>query len=104
VATVKHLKGRHNEAGQTSTEYMLLVSVIVIAVVAAAYAFVPGFTTGVYDLSHDVSDILVKHGSVKGGFGLAANTADSNGNGSVNGAGTTQSGATPAYDPNGGAE
>ena len=36
-----------NEEGQTATEYMLIVSVIVIAVVAAAYVFVPTFKDGV---------------------------------------------------------
>lgn len=47
-----------NEEGQTATEYMLIVSVIVIAVVAAAYVFVPQFQKGVKELSNDVSSIL----------------------------------------------
>ena len=47
-----------DEAGQTATEYMLLVSVVVIAVVAAAYQFVPVFKEGVQNLSHDISTIL----------------------------------------------
>jgi Flp pilus assembly pilin Flp len=46
------------EEGQTATEYMLIISVIVIAVVAAAYMFVPVFQSGVQDLAHDVSTIL----------------------------------------------
>lgn len=37
---------------------MLLVSVVVIAVVAAAYVFVPQFQKGVKELSNDVSTIL----------------------------------------------
>lgn len=37
---------------------MLLVSVVVIAVVAAAYVFVPQFQQGVQELSNDVSTIL----------------------------------------------
>ena len=47
-----------NEEGQTATEYMLIVSVIVIAVVAAAYVFVPQFKNGVQKLAEDVSTIL----------------------------------------------
>ncbi len=46
------------ENGQTATEYMLLVSVVVIAVVAAAYVFMPAFKDGVMKLSEDVSTIL----------------------------------------------
>lgn len=45
-------------AGQTATEYMLIISVIVIAVVAAAYIFMPAFQSGVQALSTDVSTIL----------------------------------------------
>ncbi|HVO31829.1 MAG TPA: hypothetical protein VMV18_13875, partial [bacterium] len=52
---------------------------VVIGVVAAAYVFVPSFQDGVYDLSNDVSNILADHGSVKGGFGLAANNASGGG-------------------------
>lgn len=57
------------ERGQTSTEYMLLVSVIVIAVIAAAYAFVEPFRGGVGALAADASRIL-STGSV-GPVGLA---------------------------------
>jgi Flp pilus assembly pilin Flp len=46
------------EEGQTATEYMLLISVIVIAVVAAAYVFIQPFQDGVEDLAKDVSSIL----------------------------------------------
>ena len=46
------------EAGQTATEYMLIISVIVIAVVAAAYSFIPGFRGGVQSLANDVKSIL----------------------------------------------
>lgn len=52
-------KNRKNgQVGQTATEYMLLVSVVVIAVVAAAYVFMPSFKDGVDKLSKDVSTIL----------------------------------------------
>jgi Flp pilus assembly pilin Flp len=53
------------ETGQTATEYMLIISVVVIAVVAAAYVFVPTFQGGVQDLSQDVSTIL-KGGCING--------------------------------------
>lgn len=46
------------EEGQSTVEYMLLISVIVIAMVAAAYAFVPTFQEGVRDLAQDVKRIL----------------------------------------------
>ena len=48
----------HDEDGQSTVEYMLLISVIVIALVAAAYAFVPIFQQGVKDLAQDVKKIL----------------------------------------------
>jgi hypothetical protein len=63
--------------GQTGTEYMLVVSVIVIAVVAAAYVFVPRFGEGVTKLGADVKDIL-SNGDVGGvgrGGGNAVNGA-----------------------------
>ena len=47
-----------SEEGQTATEYMLIISVVVIAVVAAAYVFVPAFKAGVADLGKDVKKIL----------------------------------------------
>ena len=48
----------YGEEGQTATEYMLIISVIVIAVVAAAYTFVPTFQDGVQALADDVQSIL----------------------------------------------
>ncbi len=48
----------HDEEGQSTVEYMLLISVIVIAMVAAAYAFIPTFQEGVEDLAKDVKKIL----------------------------------------------
>ena len=44
--------------GQTATEYMLLISVLVIAIVGAAFAFVPSFREGVDDLGRDVKEML----------------------------------------------
>ena len=57
-----------SERGQAATEYMALVSVVVIAVVAAAWTFVPGFQDGVGALATDVSTIL-DTGAI-GGVGL----------------------------------
>lgn len=46
------------ESGQSTVEYMLLISVIVIAIVAAAYVFLEPFRQGVLDLANDVKRIL----------------------------------------------
>ena len=47
-----------DEEGQSTVEYMLLISVIVIAIVAAAYVFIEPFKQGVQDLGNDVKKIL----------------------------------------------
>lgn len=47
-----------DEEGQSTVEYMLLISVIVIAIVAAAYVFIEPFRDGVSDLGKDVKKIL----------------------------------------------
>jgi Flp pilus assembly pilin Flp len=47
-----------DESGQSTVEYMLLISVIVIAIVAAAYIFIPTFQQGVLALAEDVKSIL----------------------------------------------
>ena len=47
-----------DESGQSTVEYMLLISVIVIAIVAAAYIFIPTFQEGVQLLAEDVKSIL----------------------------------------------
>ena len=47
-----------DEEGQSTVEYMLLISVIVIAIVAAAYVFIEPFKKGVQDLANDVKKIL----------------------------------------------
>jgi len=47
-----------NRSGQSTVEYMMLVSVIVIAIVAAAYVFIPTFQGGVQALATDVSSTL----------------------------------------------
>lgn len=49
---------RRTESGQTATEYMLLIAVLVVAVVGGAYAFVPSFRGGTEALAADTSTIL----------------------------------------------
>ena len=49
---------RHNRIGQAATEYMLVVSVVVLATVGAGYAFVPKFRAGVRDLARDAKHML----------------------------------------------
>lgn len=58
---------------------MLTISVVVIGIVAASYAFVPTFQAGVEELSLDVSHMLSNFGSKKGGFGVAASAAAGSG-------------------------
>ena len=47
-----------DDEGQSTVEYMLLISVIVIAIVAAAYVFIDPFRQGVLDLAKDIKKIL----------------------------------------------
>ena len=47
-----------DEEGQSTVEYMLLISVIVIAIGAAAYVFIDPFKQGVENLANDVKKIL----------------------------------------------
>ncbi len=49
-----------DEEGQSTVEYMLLISVIVIAIVAAAYVFIEPFKQGVLDLGKDIKKTKVK--------------------------------------------
>lgn len=87
METIRRNRSLRSERGQTATEYMMVISVVVIGVVAGAYAFVPSFQTGVGELSMDVSQILDEHGSVKGGFGIAAANAAGGGVDGVAGGG-----------------
>ena len=57
-----------DERGQTATEYMLVISVVVVAVVAASYVFIDPFRQGVQQLANDVSTIL-DTGCISGGNG-----------------------------------
>ncbi|HVO31757.1 MAG TPA: hypothetical protein VMV18_13515 [bacterium] len=67
-----------SESGQAGVEYMAVVSVVVIAVVSAAWTFAPSFRDGVQSLASDVSSIL-DTGEI-GGVGLprsgSANAGD----------------------------
>ena len=53
-----------NETGQTASEYMLLISVVVIAIVGSALVFIPGWESGIKETACDVSRILRKGMSV----------------------------------------
>lgn len=46
---------RPSRRGQSTTEYMLLISVVVLAILAAAYTFLEPFQDGVGELGNDVS-------------------------------------------------
>ena len=54
-----------DESGQAATEYVLVISVVVIGVTSAGYSFVPLLRTGVHSLGEDVSEILRTH-EIKG--------------------------------------
>ena len=47
-----------NQKGQSATEYMLLIAVIVIGLVAAASRIIPIFETGVKGLGENITETL----------------------------------------------
>lgn len=49
---------RRFRSGQATTEYMLLVAVLIIGLLVAAYAFLPGFSEGVDGLGSDVQGLF----------------------------------------------
>ena len=53
---VKWLKG--NEKGQTATEYMLIIGVIVIGLLVVAQKFIPEFEAAVNTISSGVKDCV----------------------------------------------
>ena len=65
-----------NQSGQTATETLLVISVMVIALVGAAYTFIPWFNDGCRDLATSVSTSLMT-GSL-GGVGLNRRLGDGN--------------------------
>lgn len=91
-------KRTNRTRGQTASEYMMVVSVVVIAVVGAGYAFVPTFQTGVNELGYDVSAILSNQGSARGGYGTAGGTVSGNGN-TMTSSTAAENGTVGAYDP-----
>jgi len=54
---------RRHRRGVAVTEYLLLLSVLVIALVAAAWVVVPVFGEGVAAVGADVGDLLVGKGN-----------------------------------------
>jgi hypothetical protein len=49
---------RRSRRGQATTEYFVLVAVLVVGLVAAAYAFLPGFQQGIAGLSSDAGTLF----------------------------------------------
>lgn len=47
-----------DERGQTTTEYMLIIGVIVAAILAAAYVFIDPFKEGVNTMAKNIKDTL----------------------------------------------
>lgn len=54
------LKFFHSKKGQTATEYMLILAVIVIGLVATASQFIPKFKSAVGKLGDNVSTWVSK--------------------------------------------
>lgn len=48
------------QRGQSTVEWMLLVSVLCVGLTAAAYAFLPGFSQGVSDLESDLGRLFAQ--------------------------------------------
>ena len=52
------LEGMRSRRGQTSVEYVLVIAVVTVAVVASAWTYVPAFRGGVEALGRDVRAML----------------------------------------------
>lgn len=52
-------RSRRRRSGVGVTEYMLLISVLVVAIVAIGWTFAPTFRTGTYSLANDIKNILM---------------------------------------------
>jgi len=50
----------HNSKGQSATEYMLILAVVVLTLVAAASKLIPYFETGVKQLGSNITKDLQK--------------------------------------------
>lgn len=44
--------------GQATTEYVLLIAFLVVALLVAAYAFLPGFSQGMDGLERDAGGLI----------------------------------------------
>lgn len=81
------------QRGSVATEYMLVISVVVVGVTAAGYVYVPGFQDGTAALSRDVSSILAS-GDI-GGIGTDRDQdGSSGGKAGTSGNGTSASAPT----------
>ncbi|OGQ04914.1 MAG: hypothetical protein A3F82_08530 [Deltaproteobacteria bacterium RIFCSPLOWO2_12_FULL_44_12] len=47
-----------NQKGQSATEYMLIIAIVVLGLVAAASRLIPKFQDGVEELSNNVVETL----------------------------------------------
>jgi hypothetical protein len=52
------LRARSPRRGQALAEYVLIIAVLSVALVAAAWVLVPAFTEGTDGLSEDASELL----------------------------------------------
>lgn len=70
---------RRRVLGQSGSEYMMVISVVTIAVVGAAFAFVPRFRDGTITLGNEVKEILGSGSSDNRGVASATGSNGSNG-------------------------
>ena len=47
-----------NTKGQSTVEYLLVISVVVIALIAAGYSFLPSFKSGYKAMSNDTKTVI----------------------------------------------
>lgn len=85
---------RWSRLGQSGTEYMLLLSVLVLAVGSASYSLVRPFKDGVNELGRDVRDVLM--GQSIGGVGRGGSSGGTNGSIPSTSTPTSPSGPTSA--------
>lgn len=88
------------QLGQSGTEYMMVISVVTIAVVGAAFAFVPQFREGTTALGADVRDILGSGNANRAAAGDS--TGGDSAGGNADGADADGSGLGEPTDPAGG--
>jgi hypothetical protein len=63
------------QRGQTGSEYMMVISAVVVAIVGGSYAFVPPFQDGVKQLGYDIKETL-RTGSFRGQGRVNATSMD----------------------------